>query len=83
MSQIDDVLVLLSDGEWHSLPEMAHSLQIDYQKLKKIVELLKEFNLIQHNKLKVRIAPDTKRFLEPIQKNWKITKIAQLFLCNA
>jgi predicted transcriptional regulator len=76
MSQIDNVLVLLSDGEWHSLSEIAYTLQIDYQKLEKIVELLKEFNLIQHDKLKVRIDPHTKKFLESIQKELQNHKIS-------
>jgi hypothetical protein len=76
MSQIDNVLVLLLDGEWHGLPEIAHSLQIDYQKLEKIVELLKEFDFIQHDKLKVCIDPHTKKFLESIQEDLENHKIS-------
>jgi biotin operon repressor len=66
MSQIDNLLLLLLDGEWHSLPEIAHSLQIDYQKLEEIVELLRDFDFLQQKKLKVRIEPNTKKFMKSI-----------------
>jgi uncharacterized protein YlbG (UPF0298 family) len=76
MFQIDIVLVLLLDGEWHSLSEMVRILQINYQKLEKIVELLKEFDFIQHDKLKVCIDPHTKKFLESIQEDLENHKIS-------
>jgi biotin operon repressor len=66
MSQIDNLLLLLLDGEWHSLPEIAQSLQIDYQKLEEIVELLRDFDFLQQKKLKVRIEPNTKKFMKSI-----------------
>ena len=68
MSKIDEVLALLLDGAWHDLFEITHTLQIDHQKLEKIVKLLTEFNFTQINELKVRITLDTKKFLESISK---------------
>lgn len=69
MPKIDEVLSFLLDGTWRDLLEITQTLQIDYQKLEKIVKLLTEFNFIQTNESKVRITPDTKMFLESIGKN--------------
>jgi len=69
MSKIDEALVFLLDGEWHGLSEMSHVLQIECQKLEKILELLKEFNFIQTKELKVRITFDVKKFIDSTNKD--------------
>ena len=69
MLKIDEVLVYLLDGTWHDLSEIADALQLNDQKLGRIVKLLKEFSFIQINELKVRIASDAKKFLESVSKD--------------
>ena len=71
MSKIDDVLVFLSDGVWHDLFEITYAMQIDNQKLEKIVRLLTEFNFIQISEHKVRVTFDTKKFLESISRDFE------------
>jgi len=66
MSMVEKVLVLLLDGTWHDLAEVASSLQIDHHKLDKIVKLLIEFDFIETKATQVRIESDTKAFLESI-----------------
>jgi ssDNA-specific exonuclease RecJ len=66
MSEIDGVLVALLDGSWHDLSEIAHTLQIDYEELVKIVELLAEFTFIQIKDRRICIDFDTKKLLESI-----------------
>jgi len=68
MSKIDEVLSFLLDGEWHTLIEIAQALQMDCQKLEKIVTFLADFDLILINIPNVRITFDTKKFLESLRE---------------
>jgi predicted transcriptional regulator len=65
VSEIDDVLLVLSDGAWHDLSEIEHALQIGKAELLKIVELLKEFNFVRIKGRRVSIDTDTKNLLGP------------------
>lgn len=69
MSMIDKVLVLLLDGTWHNLSDMATSLQIDHHTLDKVLKLLSEFDFIETTATQVRIESDTKAFLESVTEN--------------
>jgi len=75
MSQIDNVLLLIIDEKWHNLTEIAHTLKITHQKLEKIIELLKEFSFIQHEKTRIRISPDIKELIESLEKELESHKI--------
>jgi 3-hydroxyisobutyrate dehydrogenase-like beta-hydroxyacid dehydrogenase len=69
MSKIDEVLAGISDGAWHNSLEIANTLKIDYSKLEKIVNLLKEFSLIQKKGHKIRIDLETKKLLKSVTKD--------------
>jgi len=69
MSQIDGVLMFLLDGTWHDLIEVSNILQINYEKLEKIVKLLTEFNFIEISEHNVRVTVDTKKFLKSIKQD--------------
>jgi hypothetical protein len=71
MSKVDDLLLVLSDGGWHDLPEVEHTLKIDHKELLRIVELLAEFNFITFNGRRIRIDVNTKNLLGPIDSYLK------------
>lgn len=64
MSQIDEVLQFINDGEWYSLDEIAQVLKINPQKLDIMIDLLKEFDFIQLENNKVRILADIRKLMK-------------------
>lgn len=79
MLLIDSMLRLISDGKWHDTTEIALTLQINPQKLEKIIQLFEEFNFIQHENFKVRISPDAKNLLESLEEgNYEINSRVSL-----
>lgn len=72
MSQIDNVLLLLIDGKWHNLIEVARMLGLTHENLEKTVELLKEFNFIYYKKNMIRISSDVKELMESLSR--EVTK---------
>lgn len=67
MTKIDRMLWLLLDGKWHTLNNLSEALQTDIAKLEKIATFLQEFNFIEFNPPRVRITPETKKFLKEIR----------------
>lgn len=68
MSQVDEVLTLLLDGKWHGIPIIAGILGIKKDKLRRMLQLLEEFNFIESENEKIRISHDTKKFIQSVQK---------------
>lgn len=70
MSIIDDVLLLLKDGDWHRITEVAQEISLSKDKTEKIVGFLKEYEFVKlkENMKEVRIQPTILEFLEQIQR---------------
>jgi len=68
MSQVDEVLTLLLDGKWHSIPIIAGILGIKEDKLRRMLQLLEEFNFIESENEKIRISLETKKFIQSVQQ---------------
>jgi predicted transcriptional regulator len=69
MSQIDQLLALIADKKWFSTNKIAQTMEIDNEKLAKMVKLLSEFNFIQVRGQSICIDPDTKKLLKTVSKN--------------
>jgi hypothetical protein len=67
-TRLERLIALLSDNVWHSINEMAQTLEIPQDKLQQIITLLTETDLIQHN-------PATNQI--KINQNWKTLAINQ------
>lgn len=68
MSEIDEVLTHLLDGQWHDLLEVGKALQMRNRRLKEIVTFLRDFGLVKADLPRVKIAYDTKKFLESLRE---------------
>jgi hypothetical protein len=70
MSAIDEVLLLLKDGEWHDLKEITEKVALPKFKTEKVVNFLSEYDFIQLNEniLKIKIKPPIRDFFEKIQR---------------
>lgn len=68
MSQIDELLRFLLDGKWHGYTEIVQKLNIDSQKLEKIVDLLREFDFVKRKGNMVQILPDTKKLVKSLKQ---------------
>ncbi|MFA5364870.1 MAG: hypothetical protein WC325_06795 [Candidatus Bathyarchaeia archaeon] len=69
MTNMDEVLWVLKDGEWHNIAEVMKEVAIPQIKLEKIVSFLQEYSFIQlTNDGRVRIQPSIRQFLEEIQR---------------
>jgi DNA-binding IclR family transcriptional regulator len=61
--------MLVSDGAWYGFSEISDALGIDRERLKRIVEFLAEFDLVQTRGNKIRIDFETKRLLKSINSD--------------
>ena len=52
MSTIDQILLLLKDGEWHEINEIAEKVALPKSKIKIAFEFLNEYDYIQLNENK-------------------------------
>jgi hypothetical protein len=70
MSAIDEVLLLLKDGEWHDLKEITEKVALPKFKTEKVVNFLSEYDFIQLNEniRKMKIKPPIHDFFEKIQR---------------
>ena len=69
MTNMDEVLWVLKDGEWHNIAEVMKEVAIPQIKLEKIISFLQEYSFIQlTNDGRVRIQPSIRQFLEEIQR---------------
>jgi len=69
MSALDKILLLLKDGKWHNLKEIAEKMALPKIKTELAVSFLSEHNFILLNEKtkKVKLQPTTKKFVEEIQ----------------
>jgi hypothetical protein len=70
MSAIDEVLLLLKDGEWHDLKEITEKVALPKFKAENVVSFLSEYDFIQLNKgiRKIKLKPPMRDFFEKIQR---------------
>lgn len=61
-TKLQNLLSLLSDNVWHNIDETAETLKIPYKRFRKVITLLTEKDLIQHN-------PATNQI--KLSQNWK------------
>lgn len=70
MSVIDEVLLLLKDGDWHDLKEVTRVASLSDDTTEKVVSFLSEYEFIKlkEDAKEVRIQPIILEFLEQIQR---------------
>jgi len=69
MSAIDEILLLLKDGEWHDLKEIAEKLAASKAKVEMAVNFLREYDFVTLSEdTKVRIQPTILKFIETTQR---------------
>ncbi len=70
MSVIDEILWLLSDGEWHDLKELGKNIALSKFKVEIAVDFLGEYDFIQQNTQagRIRLQPSILEFINKIQR---------------
>jgi len=69
MSAIDEILLLLKDGEWHDLKEITEKLALSKTKAEMAVNFLREYDFVKLNEdTKIRLQPTILEFIETIQR---------------
>jgi DNA-binding IclR family transcriptional regulator len=69
MSAIDEVLLLLKDGEWHDLKEITEKVALPKVKADMVVSFLSEYDFIQLNEdlKRIKLKPPIHEFFDKIQ----------------
>lgn len=69
MVAIDEILVLLMNGEWHRVKEIANKAQLEEVKVELITSFLAEYDFLKFDRkaMKVKLSPQLKLFLSKIQ----------------
>ncbi|MCS7124612.1 MAG: hypothetical protein NZ932_04255 [Candidatus Bathyarchaeota archaeon] len=67
-TKLEKLLMLLNDNQWHSINQVAETLEIPPEKAQKIVEILTEADMIQHNSATNQVK---------LNQNWKTLIINQ------
>jgi len=70
MSAVDEILLLLKDGEWHNLNEIKEKSTLPPSKAELIVNFLAEYNFVELNEdnKQLRLQSLLVEFLEEIQR---------------
>ena len=70
MWAIDAILILLKDGEWHDLREIAEKSLLGEPKVESIVSFLTEFGFMRFDResLRVQLTPLLLGFIEEIER---------------
>lgn len=75
MSNIDKILRLLKDGEWHDLEEIAEKAALPKVKAEMVVSFLAEYDFIKLNEDKAKLKPSILEFFNEIQRIEKEEKL--------
>ena len=70
MSTIDQILLLLKDGDWHGVNEIAEKVALPKSKIKLAFEFLNEYDFVQlnENSRRAKLEPSIVEFVEEIQR---------------
>lgn len=70
MSAIDQILLLLKDGNWHKLEEIMQIVSLSQDKTEKIVSFLNEYEFVdlRDNSKEVKIQSTIREFIKEIQR---------------
>ena len=70
MSTIDQILLLLKDGDWHDVNEIAEKIALPKTKIKIAFEFLNEYDFVQlnENSRRAKLEPSIVEFVEEIQR---------------
>ena len=68
MPAVDEILLLLKDGEWYNLNEITEKGKLRPSKAELIVNFLAEYNFVELNENKIRLQSLLVEFLEEIQR---------------
>jgi hypothetical protein len=65
MSTIDEILELLSDGEWHNITEISKSLKMPFEELDSIIHFLSKYGFVEigDDLIKVKMEKDFKELV--------------------
>jgi predicted transcriptional regulator len=65
------ILKLLSDGEWHTVDEIQERIRLTGSKVKRVIEFLKEYNLviIDEGEHRIRLNDSVRKFLTQTVKS--------------
>ena len=69
MPTIDDVIMLLKDGEWHDIQEVTEHVALTKSKAEMVISFLGEYDFIQQkeNNKKIRLQTSMLEFIKGIQ----------------
>ena len=68
MLEIDLVIHVLKNGEWHELDEIFEKCKLSEIKIKSMLKFLVEYGFIETNgRWRVKVSPSLQRFLEETQ----------------
>ena len=70
MSVIDDILLLLKDGEWHDLQEIAEKVALSHTKTEVVFSFLAEYDFVQlnENTKEVKLQSPLLKFINELQR---------------
>ena len=70
MPTIDDVIMLLKDGEWHDIQEVTEHVALPKSKAEMVISFLGEYDFIQQkeNNKKIRLQTSMLEFIKGIQR---------------
>ena len=70
MSTLDKILLMLKDGEWHNLKEIAEKVALPEAKAEIAFDFLNEYDFVQlnENNKKAKLKPPLVEFIEGIQR---------------
>jgi len=73
LSEINELLELLEDDEWHDLGQVAEAMRLNEFRVELIVSFLAEYEFVSTDKegRRIRLAPSVLRFLKktkPVEK---------------
>ena len=69
MLEIDSVINVLKNGEWHELKEIFKTCKLPEVKVESILKFLVEYDFIEINGIgrRVKVSPSLQKFLEETQ----------------
>ena len=68
--EIDTILTLLQDGQWHPITEIARKTRLNQLKIQLITDFLTKYNLIELSKMQqeAKLTPPTQRLVKKVQE---------------
>jgi len=68
--EIDKILTLLQDGQWHQITEITQKTKLNQTKIQLITNFLTKYNIIKLNETQqeAKLTPPTHKFVKKIRE---------------